>query len=64
MGYSPNLKLIDETLEYIMTKARDQDVVYFFTGLSQNKDRRILVEFFKKNYDAVRRKSQVYLWWH
>lgn len=54
MGSSLDLKLIDETLEYIMTKSRDQDVIYFFSGLSRNpKDRRILVEFFKKNYDAL-----------
>jgi hypothetical protein len=55
MGQSPDPKLIDETLEYILTKARDQDVVYFFGGLNKNsKDHRIVVEFFKKNYDAVR----------
>jgi aminopeptidase 2 len=53
MGQSPDPKLIDETLEYILTKARDQDVVYFFGGLNKNsKDHRIVVEFFKKNYDA------------
>lgn len=59
MGYSPDLKLTDETLEYIMMKARDQDVIYFFGGLCHNKDRRILVEFLKKNYDTVRVISKV-----
>lgn len=53
-------KLINETLEYIMTKARDQDVLYFFAGLGRNAlDRRIVVEFFKNNYDAVRVYSKV-----
>jgi aminopeptidase 2 len=54
MGNSRDPKLIDETLEYIVTKARDQDVIYFVSGLSKNpKDRRIAAEFLKKNYDAV-----------
>ena len=53
-------KLIYETLEYIMTRARDQDVLYFFAGLGRNTlDRRIVVEFFKNNYDAVRVYSKV-----
>lgn len=54
MGATQDLKLIDETLDYIMTKVRDQDVVNVFSGLAENyKARRILVEFFKKNYDVV-----------
>lgn len=55
-------KLINETLEYIMTKARDQDVLYFIAGLGRNTlDRRIVVEFFKNNYDAVRKNLMLYL---
>jgi aminopeptidase 2 len=54
MGNTLDPKLIDKTLEYIMTKARDQDLPYFFSGLSQNKDHRIVGKFFKQNYDAVR----------
>jgi len=53
MGNTLDPKLIDETLEYIMTKARDQDLPYFFSGLSQNKDHRIVGKFFKQNYDAI-----------
>lgn len=54
MGATQDLKLIDETLEYILTKVRDQDVVNVFSGLAANyKSRRILVEFFKRNYDGV-----------
>ena len=60
MGSSPDLQLINETLGYIMTKSRDQDVIYFFAGLSRNnKDRRIVVEFFKNNYDAVRNSIRI-----
>lgn len=37
-----------------MTKVRDQDVVNVFSGIADNyKSRRVLVEFYKKNYDAV-----------
>jgi len=54
MGNTLDPKLIDETLEYIMTKARDQDLLYFFSGLSQNKDHRVVGRFFKQNYDPVR----------
>lgn len=54
MGATQDLKLIDETLEYIMTGVRDQDVVNVFSGLAENhKARRILVDFYKKNYDVV-----------
>ncbi|KIM80851.1 hypothetical protein PILCRDRAFT_9278 [Piloderma croceum F 1598] len=53
MGNTLDAKLIDETLEYIMTKARDQDLPYFFSGLSQNKDHRIVGKFFKHNYDDI-----------
>lgn len=61
MGASQDQKLIDETLEYIMKKARDQDVIYFFTGLGDNpKSRRVLVEFFKKHYDTVCLRPSVY----
>lgn len=38
-----------------MTKARDQDLFYFFSGLQENYDaRRFLVQKFKHDYDAVR----------
>jgi aminopeptidase 2 len=54
MGATQDLKLIDETLEYITTKVRDQDVVNVFSGLAENhKARRILIDYYKKNYDVV-----------
>lgn len=56
LGANPDRKLIDETLEYIMTKARDQDVIYYYRSLATNpKARRIAAEFFKENYDVVRK---------
>jgi len=58
MGQSLDRKLIDETLEYMTTKSRDQDVVYFFIGLSSNRDRRILMQFFMKNYDALQKRFE------
>ena len=38
-----------------MTKSRDQDLFYFFSGLNENYgSRHFLAEKFKANYDAVR----------
>lgn len=38
-----------------MTKARDQDLFYFFIGFQENyAARRFLVQKFKQDYDAVR----------
>ena len=46
--------LAEETWEYIMTKSRDQDIFYFFSGLQSNpKTRHFLVEHFRKDYDKV-----------
>ncbi|THH11180.1 hypothetical protein EW146_g8133 [Bondarzewia mesenterica] len=54
MGATPDPMLQEETMKFIMTKARDQDVVYFFTGLAANfKARKPLVQFFQDNYDAL-----------
>jgi aminopeptidase 2 len=59
IGAAQDLSLIDETLDYITTKVRDQDVVNVFSGLSGNfKTRRILVEFFKKNYDVLQKRFE------
>lgn len=56
LGANPDRRLIDETFEYIMTKARDQDVIYYYGGLGNNpKARKLVAEFFKDNYDAVRK---------
>ncbi|KDQ59543.1 hypothetical protein JAAARDRAFT_33120 [Jaapia argillacea MUCL 33604] len=54
MGSSRDLALAKETLDYTLTNARDQDVMYFFSGLQSNPlARRILAQFFKDNYDAL-----------
>ena len=58
LGANPDRNLIDETFEYIMTKARDQDVIYYYRGLGDNpKARKLAAEFFKENYDAVRERD-------
>lgn len=54
MSNTQDLDLINETLDYMMTQARDQDVVYFIHGIAGNlKTRRLMFEFFTKNYDAI-----------
>ncbi|THG98505.1 hypothetical protein EW026_g3702 [Hermanssonia centrifuga] len=46
--------LIQETLEFLLIDARDQDVIYFFEGLQANhKTRRTLLQFFRENYDLI-----------
>lgn len=54
MGATEDPELMQETFQFILSKARDQDVIYFFRGLSVNsKARRPLVHFFKDEYDNV-----------
>ena len=46
-----------------MTKARDQDLFYFFNGFQENFGaRRFLTEKFKANYDTVRLLHNARLW--
>jgi hypothetical protein len=48
------MELAKETLEFIDKKARDQDVMYFFTALGANfKTRRLLTQHFQNNYETV-----------
>lgn len=55
MGATENPKLIQKTFDFVMTKSRDQDVLYFFRGLTTNfKARRALVQFFQNEYGTVR----------
>jgi len=52
LAATTDLSLIDETLNYMLTRARDQDIFYYFSGLSANhKSRRLLAKFFQDNYD-------------
>ena len=54
MCSTEDTRLMEEVFQYILTKARDQDVVYFFMGLRSNyKARRLLAQFFKDQYDTV-----------
>lgn len=54
MGATEDPELLQETFQFILNKARDQDVVYFFRGLAVNpKARRPLVQFFKNEYEKV-----------
>ncbi|KAF9533369.1 leucyl aminopeptidase [Crepidotus variabilis] len=54
LGATQDEDLIKETLEFIGKKARDQDIVLFFSGLGSNfKARRALTEYFQKNYDIL-----------
>jgi hypothetical protein len=54
MGATEDPELMKETFQFILNRARDQDVVYFFRGLSVNSTaRRPVFEFFKNEYDKV-----------
>jgi len=54
MCYANDEALIQETWEYVMTKAKDQDWLYFFAGLSLNREtRRLLNKLFYENYEAI-----------
>jgi aminopeptidase 2 len=47
--------LINATLNYFLTKARSQDVVFYIVGFSFNpKAKHAVAKFFKDNYDTVR----------
>ncbi|KAJ7738474.1 leucyl aminopeptidase [Mycena maculata] len=51
MGVTQDQSLLDQTFSYILTKSRDQDIVYFFRGMQSNMmARRQLATFFKANY--------------
>ncbi|KAL0947133.1 hypothetical protein HGRIS_013264 [Hohenbuehelia grisea] len=46
--------MLEDTLKYVLDKARDQDVVYFFRGFEMNTHaRRRIPEFFKEKYDVL-----------
>ncbi|KAF8892603.1 leucyl aminopeptidase [Infundibulicybe gibba] len=54
MGASQDLELAKETLAFMKSKSRDQDVVSFFRGLSANfKTRRLVAQYFKDEYDVL-----------
>jgi aminopeptidase 2 len=54
MGATEDMELLKETFQFILDRARDQDVVYFFRGLSVSSTaRRPLFDFVKHEYDRV-----------
>ncbi|KAJ7109179.1 peptidase family M1-domain-containing protein [Mycena epipterygia] len=54
MGTTQDQTLLDQTFSYILTKSRDQDIMYFFRGLQSNAlARRQLATFFKDNYEPA-----------
>jgi len=58
LGASADKALQETTWKYIMTKARDQDLYYFFVGLQRNHTaRRFLVENFKADYDVLYKRT-------
>ncbi|KAI0318713.1 peptidase family M1-domain-containing protein [Amylostereum chailletii] len=55
LGAPKDKALLEETTDVILTKARNQDIVGFFKGLSSNVEaRRMLPNYFEQNYDALR----------
>ena len=54
MCSSKNQELIDETFQFMLKEARDQDVYIFFAFLAANKyTRRQLLQVVLDNYDDV-----------
>jgi aminopeptidase 2 len=54
MGSTEDPALVQATFQFILDKAKDQDVIYFFRELNTNsKARRSLAQFFEDNYDVV-----------
>ena len=55
LGETQDLDVAKETLDYMWTEAKDQDFIYFFSGLSTNaKTRRLLKSYVFENYEKVR----------
>jgi aminopeptidase 2 len=54
MAAAEHPELLNETFQFILDKAKDQDVLYFSRDLSTNAmARRLLAQFVMKEYDAV-----------
>ncbi|KIK59699.1 hypothetical protein GYMLUDRAFT_74140 [Collybiopsis luxurians FD-317 M1] len=59
MCQSKDQKLIDETFNLILTGSRDQDIMYFFRGMSVNDvTKRQITKFFEKHYDELCRRFE------
>lgn len=54
MSASEDPELLQETFDFLSNKTRDQDLIYFFSGISRNfRGRRLLTKYFQDNYDVV-----------
>ncbi|KAF8985615.1 leucyl aminopeptidase [Cyathus striatus] len=54
MGAPESADLLEETFKFMETKAKNQDIVYFFRGLSTNfKARRLLAKYFMDEYNNL-----------
>lgn len=54
MGAPQDPTLVEETFDYILNKARDQNLIYFFAGFVDNfAYRRHLSLKFRENYESV-----------
>ncbi|KAJ7441762.1 leucyl aminopeptidase [Mycena galericulata] len=49
-----DVELVKETFRFVLSDVRDQDIMYFISGLSQNiKTRRFAANFFMDNFDEM-----------
>jgi hypothetical protein len=54
LGHTQDVGIANETLDYMWKEARDQDFIYFFSGLSTNiKTKRLLRSYLFENYEKV-----------
>lgn len=54
MGASQTDELVEETFDYLLNKARDQNLIYLIAGLRINrKYAKYAIKKFRENYDAV-----------
>ncbi|CAE7227454.1 unnamed protein product [Rhizoctonia solani] len=54
MTFAQDNTLIEKTLGYMDTSVKDQDIMYYFAGLSGNRaSRRRVAQYFKENYENL-----------
>ncbi|KAF8682603.1 ERAP1-like C-terminal domain [Rhizoctonia solani] len=54
MTYAQDNSLVEKTLQYMDTSVKDQDIMYYFAGLSGNRaSRRRIAKYFKENYEKI-----------
>ncbi|KAI0050503.1 leucyl aminopeptidase [Auriscalpium vulgare] len=59
LGHAADRTLIERTFDVVLNKSRNQDVVYFFNGLTANESaRRTLATFFEDNYAVFEKRFE------